>query len=194
MAPIPDIESKTDEEVAVLVLEDPERYVHLMRRYEAKILRYIVRITGLASDDAEDVLQEVFIKAYRHLRDFDPTLKFSSWLYRIAHNEAVSQFRKSKARPQVVRSDEEDQDLVQKLVVDPDLQGNFDRGLDAARVKAAIDSLGGKYREVLILRFIEDRDYREISDILCKPMGTVATLINRAKAGLRDRLQDQAKP
>ena len=188
------LDAKTDEELVALIFGNQELYLHLMRRYEAKILRYIMRISGLNHDDAEDVLQEVFIKAYKNLHDFDPGLKFSSWLYRIAHNETVSHFRKTKSRPQIVRSQAEDGDgLLEKIAVDPDFQRLFDGEIVKRDVRQALDGLDEKYRTALILRYMEERDYGEISDILEKPMGTVATLINRAKERLRNEINKRGQ-
>ena len=171
-----------------LVLQDQKYYLHLMRRYEARILRYVLRLSSLSKDDAEDVAQEVFIKAYINLRDFDVGLKFSSWLYRIAHNETVNHFRRAKSRPQTVDLDVQDENLIDRLASDPELQLSIDRRTDAGLVRDVLDGLDPKYREVLMLRFLEEKDYREISDILQKPMGTVATLINRAKAAFRQEV------
>ena len=187
MDPLQEISSKTDEELVSLTLQDQKHYLHLMKRYEAKIMRYILRLSSLSQDDAEDVAQEVFIKAYMNLHDFDVSLKFSSWLYRIAHNETISHFRRAKSRPQTLGLDDQDGDLIDKLAADPELQRSIDRRSDAGLVRDVIDGLDPKYREVLILRFLEEKDYREISDILQKPMGTIATLINRAKSAFRQQ-------
>ncbi|OGL74096.1 hypothetical protein A3C96_04210 [Candidatus Uhrbacteria bacterium RIFCSPHIGHO2_02_FULL_60_10] len=184
-----DYSAKKDEELVPLILLDPELYRHLMARHEERLVRYVSRISGLGRDDAEDVAQEALIKAYRNLADFDTSLKFTSWLYRIAHNETMSHFRRLKARPQVVRSDQEDDvDLAAWVAVDPDYPGHLDRHLAAQEIRDALGRLDEKYREVLVLRYLEERDYQEISDILRKPMGTVATLLNRAKASLRQVL------
>ncbi len=195
MAPVEEFDRKTDEELVTLVFEDQERYLYLMRRYESKILRYIIRLSGVRREDAEDILQEVFLKAYRNLHDFDRSLKFSSWLYRIAHNETVSHYRKRQARPQVV--DVDDENLIETLAADPELTPSLDRLQDRQNVREAVNRLDAKYREALILRYFEERDYGEISDILRKPPGTVATLLNRAKEKLRAEianLEEHARP
>src|SRR3989344_5032191 len=91
---------KTDEEIVALVLADNSaHYEYLIRQYENKLARYVERIAFLRKDDVKDIVQETFIKAYRHLNDFDVNLKFSSWIYRIAHNETMSFLRKMKVRP-----------------------------------------------------------------------------------------------
>lgn len=179
---------KTDEELVALTLKDREMYACLIRRYEAPLMRYVRRISSYSDDDIADILQNAFINAYRNLNDFDPTLKFSSWLYRIVHNETVSQHRKRLVRPQTVSVDEGD-DIFELLASEVDIVRDADRAMIMRRIRATIDAMDPKYRDVLVLKFLEDKDYREISDILQKPMGTIATLINRAKKQLRERIE-----
>jgi len=152
----------------------------IVERYEAKLTRYIRRISAATQEDAEDLLQEIFVKVYRNLYGFDPSLKFSSWIYRIAHNQVISQWRKTKSRPQVLKF-EADEDFLKFIAADEDLAGNIERKFTGEEVRDVISRLDGKYKEVLVLKFLEEKDYKEISDILRKPLGTVATLINRAK-------------
>lgn len=185
--------SVSDQELVAATLADSAAYVHLVRRYEAPLMRYLLRLGCKTRSDAEDVLQEVFIKAFRNLNEYDTTLKFSSWLYRITHNEAITFFRKANRLPQVARSDDEVAAFEQIADVS-NLADEVDAKLDAAALRAAVDALDPKYRDVLILRFLEDRSYEEISDILRKPPGTVATLISRAKQRLRDLLTTSALP
>lgn len=178
------IEHITDEELVVMSIADSDSFYHLMTRYEQKLLHYILRLSNISSQEAEDILQEVFIKAYKNLNEFNQKLKFSSWIYRIAHNETISFFRKKKARPETVNI--EDQDLVQFLRSSFDIDKEFKQQETIEKVQEVIKELPEKYREVLMLRYIDDLDYQEISDILKKPMGTVATLINRAKAQFKE--------
>ena len=178
---------KTDEELVVLTLEDRERYACLILRYEAPLARYVRRISGASDDDIADILQNAFISAYRNLNDFDPSLKFSSWLYRIVHNEAISQYRKQRARPKTILLEEGD-DVFELLASEVDVVRDADRTMAARRIREVLDTMDPKYRDVLVLKFLEDKDYREISDILQKPMGTIATLINRAKKQFRERV------
>jgi len=171
---------KTDEEVAKLALENPDFFGCLVDRYEGKLMRYISRITSIPREDSEDLLQDVFVKVYRNLHGFDAKLKFSSWIYRITHNQVVSSWRKTKSSSQVLKF-EGDEDYLKMLSSDEDIAENVERKFTAAEVRKIIDELDKKYREVLVLKFLEEKDYKEISDILEKPLGTVATLINRAK-------------
>jgi RNA polymerase sigma-70 factor (ECF subfamily) len=166
-----------DEELVGLVLVNPDYYACLVNRYTSALRRYVVRL-GCTPIDADDVLQDVFINAYLHLNDFDRKLKFSSWIYRIAHNQAVSSFRKINSRPTIELDDIEPW---QELLMNSCPGINIDQAILKEKTKHVLDRLDDKYREVLVLKYFEEKDYAEISDILKKPMGTIATLINRAK-------------
>lgn len=180
------LQEKTDEELVALALKNPQAYSFLVERYEEKLLRYIMRISVNTKEDAEDVLQDVFLSAYKNLNDFDQDLKFSSWIYRIAHNKVISHFRKVSARPKVMTY-EGDSNILNIIASDEDITRDIDRKFTAKEVYEILDKLDDKYREILILKFLEEKDYKEISDILEKPMGTVATLINRAKKQFKEK-------
>ena len=171
---------KSDEELVGLTLKNQDFFGCLAERYEPKLMRYIRRISAATLEDAEDLLQEIFVKVYRNLNDFDQSLKFSSWIYRIAHNQVISHWRKTKVRPQVLKF-EADEDFLKFIATDEDLARDTERKFSGEEVRKMMESLDDKYREVLVLKFLEGKDYKEISDILEKPLGTVATLINRAK-------------
>ncbi len=160
-----------------------------MKRYEAKLLNYILKISNINREDGEDVLQEVFIKAYQNLNDFDLNFKFSNWIYSIAHNTTISAFRKKKVRPQTVPW--EDKDLNNILESTLDVENTSLQKLTYKQVLKIINQLPLKYKDVLILKFVEGKDYQEMSDILRKPMGTIATLINRAKKSLKQELKKE---
>ena len=187
-----DLQKMTDEQLVGETLKNTEAYAFLVERYEEKLLRYIMRISTNAKEDAEDVLQDVFLSAYKNLNDFDQDLKFSSWLYRIAHNKVISHFRKVTARPKTTTY-EGDSQLLNILASEEDLARNLERKYTAMEVRKLLDTLDEQYREVLILKFLEEKDYKEISDILEKPMGTVATLISRAKKQFKEKSNKMRK-
>lgn len=175
-----DINKKSDEELVVLVLENQDYFLYLVRRYENKLTRYISRISNLNLDETEDVLQEVFIKVYKNLNGFDTSLKFSSWIYRITHNEVISNFRRIKNKATIIHEDL-DGNIMKNIADELDIEEEINLGFLKDNLFEILDQMDLKYKEVLVLRFWEQKSYSEISDILKKPEGTVATLINRAK-------------
>ncbi len=185
-----DCQEKSDEELVALTLKDQDFFACLVERYEPKLMRYIQRISAATQEDAVEILQEIFVKVYRNLNDFDQSLKFSSWIYRIAHNQVVSSWRKTWSHPQVVKF-EADEDFLKYISTDEDLALDTERKFTAREVRETINRLDGKYKEVLILKFLEGKDYKEISDILRRPLGTVATLINRAKKQFRRIVEEE---
>jgi len=185
-----DCAEKTDEELVALTIENQDFFSCLIDRYSGKLTRYIMRISASTREDAEDLLQEVFVKAYRNINGFDQSLKFSSWIYRIAHNQVISQWRKLKSRPQVIKF-EADEDFLKFIAADEDLALDTERKFEGEEVRELLEELDEKYREALVLKFIEGKDYKEISDILQKPLGTVATLINRAKKQMKKIIEEK---
>jgi RNA polymerase sigma-70 factor (ECF subfamily) len=177
----------TDEDIVARALEQKEAFGELVRRYQEKLSRYIRRLGVFRSEDVEDVLQNVFLSVYRNLNGFDRSLRFSSWIYRITHNEVMSFFRSRQARPEGYVIDESEERLTEiqsSLSVEREVEHVLNRDLLAA----ALAKLDPKYRDILVLRFFEEREYAEISDILKLPIGTVGTQINRAKKRLHDLL------
>jgi RNA polymerase sigma-70 factor (ECF subfamily) len=126
------------------------------------------------------MLQEIFIKIYRNSTTFDRRLTASSWIYRIAHNMAVSGWRKRQARPQTIGGAEAEQ-IWEGIAGDDNPLHTVDAGIMAAAVQTVLKRINHRHRTVLILRYLEDKRYEEISDILQVPPGTVATWLNRAK-------------
>lgn len=182
----------SDEELVTLTLQERSHYGYLVERYEARLARYIRRLGVRDPEDQRDVLQEVFIKAYRNLNSFDTKLSFSSWIYRIAHNEAVSWFRKYKVRPEGHLIADSDEVLALVGSEEESAAEQFDRSVNAEEVKMALSSIDEKYRQVLVLRFFEHKEYEEISDILKLPVGSVGTLIHRGKKQLAAALNTDA--
>ena len=134
------------------------------------------------------MLQESFIKAYRHLNDYDEQLKFSTWLYRITHNQAIDTLRSVQVRPFLSQVSLED--AAHFVTTTKDAEADFLLQNDIQNVRRAILAMPLLYREVLILRFLEEKTYEEIVDIIKKPKGTIATLIRRGRALLLQTLSD----
>ena len=181
--------TSTDAQLINLSRQDPEIFGVLMGRYQGPLFHYIRRITQLPADDIDDLLQEIFIKIYQKLNEYDSALKFSSWAYRIAHNHVIDYFRRVSARPQTnMLEDYEWEKIIhsgihiEKDIVNKDC---------VEKIKMCIQNLPMNYREVLILRFVEEKDYEEIMDILRKPKGSVATLISRGKEMLMKKMKEE---
>jgi RNA polymerase sigma-70 factor (ECF subfamily) len=185
-----DAQPLTNEEAARRALEDKEQFALLIERFEAPLSRYFERLGVRVREDREDLLQNAFLKAYRNLNSFDPTLSFSSWMYRIAHNEAMSFFRAKKARPQVVLGEEGQLLLTEMRDESADSSAKAEERLTNSELAEGLAKIDAKYRDVLTLRFFEERSYTDISDILELPVGTVATLIHRAKKALHAAVAD----
>lgn len=180
-----DCTDRSDEELVTLCISNKEHLSCVIERYERPLARYIRRLTALSPDDVTDILQEIFIKVYINLNSFDTNLKFSSWIYRIAHNVVISHHRKLSARPEGNLIDVDDTVLA-SIAAETNLVAESDTRILKKHLNEALSRLPLKYREVLILRFFDERDYEEMSDILKKPIGTIATLLNRAKKKLRE--------
>ncbi len=180
----------TDQEIVRRTLHDKESFALLIERYEAKLLRYLERLGVGVREDREDILQNAFVKAYKNLNSFDPELEFSSWMYRITHNEAMSFFRAKRARPQVILSEDGELLLTELRDESSDTAAIAEHRLDSEELARAFAELEPKYRTALVLRFFEDRSYNEMSDILQVPVGTVSTLLYRAKRELKKVLPE----
>ena len=181
---------KTDQELVAAALSDKHAFSEIVHRYEDPIRRYARRLGCADGDDTDDVLQEIFLKVYISLNDYDTDLKFSSWLYRIAHNEVISFFRKKNVRPRVLNLKTEDvEKFFSQIADEKDFVELAHQRDDTRIVLDILSTINPKYKEILMLRFLEDKSYTEIGDILKMPEGTVATLINRGKKELKSALE-----
>ena len=185
----------TDKELIARVLAgDEASYGTLVARYQDYVYTIAVRIVG-SDEDAEDVAQEAFVRAYRALPRFRGDSKFSSWLYRIATNRALTHLKKRRRR--AVTVDIESGPHVEVDVIDdgrgeemsPELMVRDEEFRRA--VRAAVLELPEQYRVVVTLFYLEERSYKEVVAILGIPMGTLKTHLHRSRALLRDILTKQ---
>ncbi len=174
----------TDEDLVRLSLTDTEQFGLLVERYAGKLRAYVRRLGIAGTEDGEDVVQESFLKAYENLNDFDTDLSFSSWMYRITHNQAMTFFRKRRARPEGHRAELTEDDL-DRLAGDADVFNDVAQQYDATKIRDVLNKLPQDQYEIILLRFFEHKSYDEISDILSLPPGTVANRISRAKDRLK---------
>lgn len=178
--------SLSDEQLARLIQDgDTEKFGILMERYQNKLFRYGKKFLS-DNDNIEDVVQDVFIKAYQNIKSFDSKLRFSPWIYRIAHNTYINAIKKSLINP--IYLFDFDTLLSHTVVEDPII-----REKEAKEIKELVDKslslIEPKYREILILYYIEELSYKEISDILYIPIGTVGVRIMRAKEILKQAIE-----
>lgn len=172
----------TDEAIAKRVQEgDTESFGVLMQRYEPKLIRYARKFL-IHAEDAEDQVQSVFLKAYTNIHSFDASRHFSSWLYRIAHNEFINYIAKRQRQPfSFFDSDTVFPHLFAKETADSGVREEEIRN----SLDACLGKLDAKYREVLVLYFYEELSYAEIADVLRIPTSTVGVRLARAKAAVR---------
>jgi len=171
----------SDAQIVALVLEGAdELYALIVTRYENKLLRYAMFLLK-DYDIASDVTQEAFIKAYINLRSFKLNKQFSSWIYRILHNEAINSIRRGKKTCALEAVNEVDDDFFVRFTSDEIL----DRRILKADVRKCLGQINLKYQEVLVLNFFDNLKYGEISDILHIPSSTVGVRIKRGKALLQ---------
>lgn len=179
----------SDAELIELSKKNPESFGILMERYQAPLFYYIRRISQLSREDAEDLLQEVFIKIYRKINEYDEKMKFSSWAYRIAHNRTVDYFRGASVRPQTSMLENEEWEKI--VAPGVRIEKNMIEKDCVEKIKIIIKELPLRYREILVLRFVEEKSYEEIMDILKKPKGSVATLVSRGRKALKKKMKEK---
>ncbi len=177
-----DLKKLTDEQIIEIVrTKDKELYFEIVLRYQEKLLRYAINHIQ-NKPKAEDAVQESFIKAFINLNSFDLQMKFSSWIYRIVHNQVMNTFNKNKRELPLLDN------------IDFDSEKNLELDLSKKeiqeRVNKCINKISIMYSEPLSLYYIEEKSYEEISDILRLPVGTVGTRINRAKIMMKKICQN----
>lgn len=166
---------------------DLDAFDALVRRYEHRIVNF-VRTQVSRTVDAEDVAQEVFLRAYRGLKSFRGQSAFKTWLYQIATNTARTHFdRQSRRREDAAGTlSDEGPDGPPPAASDEDLEAQL---LLRDRLDRALAALPGDQREIVVLRDVEGFEYKEIAKMLSIPIGTVESRIFRARAKLRELLK-----
>ncbi|MEZ4908144.1 MAG: RNA polymerase sigma factor [Saprospiraceae bacterium] len=147
----------------------------LYERYDYRLKAFIRKISDFDHETIDDILQNSFIKIWKNINNYDDSMEVSSFIFAIVRNETVSYWRKEKTQKKIKNNLNSDDDQEVNDSTD-DIDNEMDSG-----IKKILEKLPEKYREILILKFFENMDYEEISDILKIPEGTVATRINRAK-------------
>ncbi|MBN9399383.1 MAG: sigma-70 family RNA polymerase sigma factor ['Candidatus Kapabacteria' thiocyanatum] len=189
--------SLSDEELLQLFIAgDESAFVALMRRYKDPITNFTFRFVG-NYDDAVDIAQETFVRLYRFGNTFMGEVKFSTWLYTIAGNLAKSELKRYRRRNGMSLKDafsKHDEDQTWDV---PDMSYMPDERIDRTRiaqeVQKALMSVSPSYREMVVLRDIQQLTYEEISVITGTELGTVKSRINRGRVQLQAMLKDLYK-
>ena len=178
---MPSIKKLTDEKLIKLVCDqNQELYREVVERYQNKLLRYAGYLMG-DDQEAADVVQEALIKAFISLRGFNDKYKFSSWIYRIVHNQAMTQLKRRKKTVSFEGNDW----LTGKLASNEDIVKEYQDKELKKMLSGCLKQIPIKYSEVLVLFYFEEKKYQEISEILQIPMGTVGIRLNRGKKILK---------
>lgn len=164
---------------------DRSAFGELVKRYQAKAYRLALRFTG-SPEEAQEVLQETFLNAFRSLDSFRAESAFSSWLYRITVNAALMHLRKGRAGPPRVALDDLPASI--GLVGGEWPDAATDRREIAAVLSKALDEMPEMVRAVFVLRDVEDLSTEQVAEILEITIPTVKTRLHRARLLLRERL------
>jgi RNA polymerase sigma-70 factor, ECF subfamily len=181
------IQSLTDVELIAKAISGREDgFEELVRRYQRPITNYVFRM--LSDYDASlDVTQEVFIKVYNSLSRYSSEYKFSTWLYRIAHNAAIDYIRRRSPNEQSIET--ENKDGAYQLQIEspnPTPEQERERSEWRTEIEAVVKCLPAVYRELILLRHAQDLSYDEIAEITNLPLGTVKNRLFRAREMMRE--------
>lgn len=169
---------------------DTAAFRKLVERYQQQVYYLALDMTG-NQHDAEDLSQDVFIKAYRHLGKFRGDAKFSSWLYRITVNTSIDQTRKKSLKAMTLKENIEETGMPQHQTFGQDVSSPEDKaesGLMQQHIEKALQALTDKERSVFILRHYQHMKLGEIAEILKITVGTVKSTLFRALQRLQKEL------
>lgn len=180
----------TDEDL-IFLFQDGEMlaFEEIVKRYKDSLMNYIYRFLGDMSE-SEDIVQETFLRVFRNKRAYKKIAKFSTWIYTIAGNLAKTELRKRKKRNlySVSEIGYDDKDFeISDETLSPESKTNT--SMSEEIIQKEIQQLSPKFREVIVLRDIQELSYEEISKIIKVPLGTVKSRVNRARLRLQDKLK-----
>src|ERR671920_1429784 len=167
-----------------------DSFEELVRRYQRPLVSYVYRMTG-NYESALDLTQEVFIKVYGSLARYRPEYKFSTWIYRIAHNAAIDHLRRQgAARIEEMEVEGAEGSTFEKPLASkaPTPEQETERGERRAEIEEVVAQLPPAYRELIVLRHSHDLSYDEIAEVTSLPLGTVKNRIFRAREAMRELL------
>jgi len=182
----------TDERLVELALDgDEEAFGLLVRRYQRRLTAFLSQLVG-DLELARELSQEAFVRAWSALSRFDPRYRFSTWLFRIAHNLGIDQLRRRRLKTVSLYRTDAEGDEVEVIVPDAkkDPLGHLENHALASELRQVIDELRPEYRELVLLRHFAGLSYQEIADFKEMPLGTVKNKLFRAHSVLRKALAD----
>ncbi len=182
--------TKTDTELIAECLQGrTDSFGQLVTRYQERLFGTLVTMLGSA-EDARDVAQDAFVQAYQKLESFRGQSAFYSWLFRIALNSSVDHHRRQR-RPTVSIDAAREQSGAEPTDLHPETSPSFgmERTERQKLVQLALSKLSPEYREVLVLKEMEDLKYEEIAVLVKIPVGTVRSRIHRGRAELKEILE-----
>lgn len=181
------IKNLTDVELIASVVKGREDgFEEIVRRYQRPITSYVYRMLN-DYDASLDVTQEVFIKVYNSLRRYCSEYKFSTWLYRIAHNAAIDHMRRNSVNPQSLETENADGTYQLQLESSsPTPEDDRERSEWRKEIGAVVKCLPAAYRDLILLRHSRDLSYDEIAEVTGLPLGTVKNRLFRAREMMRE--------
>jgi RNA polymerase sigma-70 factor (ECF subfamily) len=163
-------------------------FEELVRRYQRPIASYVYRMVG-DYDAALDLTQEVFIKVYNSLSRYRSEFKFSTWIYKIAHNTAIDHLRRHTVRDQIMMTGGDgtrSEIAIESRRLTPEQES--EREERRSEIESVVQTLPAAYRELIVLRHSHDLSYDEIAEVTGLPLGTVKNRLFRAREAMRDLL------
>ena len=187
-----DFSATSDRElVAIAVNGSDGSFEELVRRYQRPIAAYVYRMVG-NYESALDLTQEIFIKVYNSLNRYRAEFKFSTWIYKIAHNAAVDHLRRSSTREQSLVAGTESDSFelpIESGHLTPEQES--ERKERRGEIESVVRALPANYRELIILRHSQDLSYEEIVEVTGLPLGTVKNRLFRAREMMRQQFVDK---
>lgn len=180
----------TDERLVELALDgDEEAFCTLVRRYQRRLTAFLSQLVG-DLELARELTQESFVRAWSALDRFNPRYRFSTWLFRIAHNLGIDHLRRRRLQTVSLYRTDQDGGEVEVAVADlaKDPLGHLENRVLASELRRVIDGLRPEYRELVLLRHFAGLSYQEIADFKEMPLGTVKNKLFRAHSVLRKAL------
>jgi RNA polymerase sigma-70 factor (ECF subfamily) len=187
-----DLSAASDRELVAIAVEGFDgSFEELVRRYQRPIAAYVYRMDG-NYESALDLTQEIFIKVYNSLSRYRSEFKFSTWIYKIAHNAAVDHLRRSSTREQsLVAGTESDSYDLPIESANPTPEQESERKERRGEIESVVRTLPANYRELIILRHSQDLSYEEIVEVTGLPLGTVKNRLFRAREMMRQQFVDK---